>query len=79
MTVAQEVAAQDFPDRLLRVALRRAGRKKVNRDIVGEFEFLGGMPAGLIHEHQDMLVEMALGNFRQKNPHHLRVASRQNQ
>ena len=63
MAVAKGLSPQDFPDAFLRVALRGAWRQMVEAHVLGKREFLCGMPGGLIHKHQNMFVEMALGNF----------------
>ncbi len=48
--VRQVGLAQVLPDVFGRVRLRRSGRQEQRRDVVGELQFGGGVPAGAVHE-----------------------------
>jgi len=49
--VGQPIVAQELPDVLDRVQFGRSWRQEHERDVFGNFELLGGVPAGLI-EHE---------------------------
>ena len=71
-SVRQPVLSYELPDILLAVELRCTRRQRQERDVAGNLEFLGAMPAGLIEDKDCVraygyscsdLIEMKLHGF----------------
>lgn len=69
VVVAEGLAAQFPPDQFLRIALRAVGGQPVQREVVRSHERSGPMPAGPVQKHQNVLLGMPPGDFRQIEGH----------
>jgi hypothetical protein len=78
--VRQPVVADELPDVLGRIELGRFRRQRHQRDVVGDRELVGEMPAGLIEEQHGMGAGFdRLRDFRQVQCHSSGIAARQDQ
>lgn len=67
---AQKSLSQIQPDPFDRIEFRAIGRQSGQGDVVGDDEFLGAVPAGLIQDHDDVdIVGHGLGEAFEKNRH----------
>lgn len=78
--VGEPVAAHELPDILDRIELRAFGRQRHDADIIRQDEFVGDVPAGLIHEQDGMGPgRNGLGDFSEMQVHGIGVAERQDE
>src|SRR5215217_3838258 len=76
--VRDPVLAHVLPDVLGRVQLRRLGRERYKRDVVGDHKSLGLMPASLVYQDEGMSPgRNRLRDLVQVQGHALRGAARQ--
>ena len=78
--VGEPVVAHELPGVFGRVQLGRLGWQEHDGDVGGKSEFLGGVPAGLIHQQHGVGIDGdGLGDLGQMQVHRGGVAKRQNQ
>ena len=53
--VGEPVIAHELPDVFVRVEFGRSGRQGDDRDVGGNGELGGGVPAGLVHDEDGMI------------------------